>query len=416
MRVIAIIILSVIFVEMSAVDPNTSPWPASGPIGIGTNNPAGVSQFASLALDKTGNHNYLAINADLAYQSAITFNDRSHGSNIVLYRPPNTRDFEIFTPTVGPVIYIKQTGEVSFLTVPTVTRATIAPLDFRPADDANVWWRMATSSVAHGGGNFTISNLGAGGGDVLIIAPSGECIVKGAAPTTVVAGQVRIGGGEIMAAGNGAFLGDLSIGNGVAGQNHKLVLRGPNTPYDETTHQDVSYEFAGAGSAKIRSYRGVSWDTHLQFLTNGAAAGSDNPTVRMHISESGNVGIGTTMPTNTLTVVGTISAKEIKVTTSGADYVFADGYRLRPLAEVEAFIAAQKHLPEMMPARIMEADGMPVSEVVTKQLAKIEELTLYVIALDRENRRLAAENATMRSEQAAANEALDRRIKALENP
>jgi hypothetical protein len=96
------------------------------------------------------------------------------------------------------------------------------------------------------------------------------------------------------------------------------------------------------------------------------------------IDVAGNVGIGMT-PTNKLTVAGTISAKEIKVTTSGADYVFEDGYPLRSLDEVARFVAAEKHLPEMMPAKAMQDEGMSVSEVVTKQLAKIEELTLYAI-------------------------------------
>jgi hypothetical protein len=115
----------------------------------------------------------------------------------------------------------------------------------------------------------------------------------------------------------------------------------------------------------------------------------------MTMKANGNVGIGTTTPTNKLTVIGTISAQEIKVTSTGADYVFEDGYRLRPLAEVEAFVVREKHLPEMMPAKRMQAEGMPVSEVVTKQLAKIEELTLYVIELDRERRDQAERLAAM---------------------
>ena len=117
-------------------------------------------------------------------------------------------------------------------------------------------------------------------------------------------------------------------------------------------------------------------------------------------------------------VGGTLSAKEIKVTTSGADYVFENDYKLRSLAEVEQFIAEHKHLPEMMSAKAMQADGMPVSEVVTKQLAKIEELTLYAIqaqkdrdiALARADAAQAVAKATQ--DQVAAQEA---RIQRLEN-
>ena len=83
-------------------------------------------------------------------------------------------------------------------------------------------------------------------------------------------------------------------------------------------------------------------------------------------------------------VGGTLSAKEIKVTTTGADYVFDDTYRLRPLIEVEQFIKDNRHLPEIPSAKVMQQDGMGVSEIVTKQLAKIEELTLYAIQAERE--------------------------------
>ncbi len=91
------------------------------------------------------------------------------------------------------------------------------------------------------------------------------------------------------------------------------------------------------------------------------------------------IGTGTGTVSNKLTVFGVISAKEIKVTSTGADYVFEDGYALRPLAEVEAFVTRERHLPGMMAAKEMGDSGLTVSQVVTVQLAKIEELTLYAI-------------------------------------
>jgi hypothetical protein len=136
-----------------------------------------------------------------------------------------------------------------------------------------------------------------------------------------------------------------------------------------------------------------------------------NSTNGLVMDSAGNVGIGMNAMTNKLSVAGTISAKEIKVTTSGADYVFADDYRLRPLAEVERFITEKKHLPEMMPAAQMQAEGMPVSEVVTKQLAKIEELTLYAIAADKRSQDLGQETAALREE----NRGLKERLAAIES-
>jgi hypothetical protein len=108
---------------------------------------------------------------------------------------------------------------------------------------------------------------------------------------------------------------------------------------------------------------------------------ASSPTAKNYFA--GKVGIGTTNPTNELTVIGTISAKEIKVTTDGADYVFADDYKLRSLSEVETFIKTNRHLPEIPSAKAMQDNGLGVSEIVTKQLAKIEELTLYAIEAER---------------------------------
>lgn len=91
------------------------------------------------------------------------------------------------------------------------------------------------------------------------------------------------------------------------------------------------------------------------------------------------VGIGTINPQYKLDVVGTIRAHEIIVENTGADFVFADDYQLRPLNEVKAFIQENKHLPEIQSAQEMQENGVSVSELQTQLLQKIEELTLYLI-------------------------------------
>ncbi|WP_010182382.1 hypothetical protein [Aquimarina agarilytica] len=99
----------------------------------------------------------------------------------------------------------------------------------------------------------------------------------------------------------------------------------------------------------------------------------------------GKVGIGTRNPQNKLSVNGTIWAKEVKVSlTDAADWVFEADYKLQPLAEVEAFIKRNKHLPEMPSADEFRANDMKVSEMTNKLLQKIEELTLYTIEQEKE--------------------------------
>lgn len=112
--------------------------------------------------------------------------------------------------------------------------------------------------------------------------------------------------------------GDSYFGTGKNNANNKIVIQGPNSPNSPQSFQDLSYEFAVAGSAKIRAFRGSSWDTYLQFLTNDITAGQDNPQVRIHINSNGNVGIGKTDPKYTLDVNGTINAS-VDVVVGGAD-------------------------------------------------------------------------------------------------
>lgn len=75
-----------------------------------------------------------------------------------------------------------------------------------------------------------------------------------------------------------------------------------------------------------------------------------------------------------------------------ADYVFAPDYKLAPLEEVESFIKANNHLPNVPSADEMANNGLDVSKTSAKLMEKIEELTLYMIELNKEVKALKAEN------------------------
>jgi hypothetical protein len=108
---------------------------------------------------------------------------------------------------------------------------------------------------------------------------------------------------------------------------------------------------------------------------------------------NGNVGIGTTSPSERLSVNGKISAKKIIVTQLGwSDYVFDKKYKLRSLFSLENFIKENKHLPEVPTAKEVEEKGISVGDNQALLLKKIEELTLYVIKLDKQNRILTLSN------------------------
>jgi hypothetical protein len=92
-----------------------------------------------------------------------------------------------------------------------------------------------------------------------------------------------------------------------------------------------------------------------------------------------------------LTVNGSILTKEIKVSATEADwadFVFEEDYRLRPISEVEDFIRINKHLPDIPSAKEIETSGVNLAEMNKLLLQKVEELTLYVIELKKENSEL----------------------------
>ena len=84
-----------------------------------------------------------------------------------------------------------------------------------------------------------------------------------------------------------------------------------------------------------------------------------------------------------------IVAKEIIVTTSNwADYVFKSNYYLTPLAELELKIKELGHLPGIPSKAEVNTNGVSINEMQVKMLEKIEELTLYMIELQKENEKL----------------------------
>ena len=210
---------------------------------------------------------------------------------------------------------------------------------------------------------------------------------------------------------------------------------------DFTGYRDINENQVGARIAALRfnSYVANSaliQKTGLAFYTNptGTNGGTTDLKERMRITPEGKIGIGTTNPERLMEIVGEVVitnnngdwtmplwiransdlskvfvvtntktntdvirmhgngtvgvkklyAEAIDVVPSAIgiywfDHVFASDYKLRPLQEVEQFIKANSHLPEIPSAAEINENGYSLTDMQGKLLMKIEELTLYII-------------------------------------
>ncbi len=90
-----------------------------------------------------------------------------------------------------------------------------------------------------------------------------------------------------------------------------------------------------------------------------------------------------------LNVNGNITAEDIKVTdVVTADYIFEKDYKLLNIDSLALFIKQNEHLPNIPSADEMKQNGITLAKMNGLLLQKIEELTLYMIELKKENEKL----------------------------
>jgi hypothetical protein len=169
---------------------------------------------------------------------------------------------------------------------------------------------------------------------------------------------------------------------------YTISLGGSGGDYGSIGYNQQYGNTSGAYTYKVNDYA-----SFLKFFLGGfdfftAPIGTAGTAVSytnvMRITQTGNVGIGTSNPDEKLTVNGKIHSKEVKVDVSipVPDYVFDVDYKLTDLDALKVYINKNHHLPEIPPAAQMEKEGINLSDMNMKLLKKVEELTLYIIQKD----------------------------------
>lgn len=213
--------------------------------------------------------------------------------------------------------------------------------------------------------------------------------------TAFFKGNVGIGTGStsptvpLQVAGNSILNGNVKVNSltmtASAGAGKVLTSDAAGNATWQTPAAGGSGWAIGGNTGTTDHKLGTINATDLQLMTNND--------VKMRIGANGNVGIGVTTVGSDykLYVNGHLKAKKIRIDANGwADYVFAPSYSLMPLPELEKFIRAYRHLPEIPTAAEVEKEGIDVGNNHTLLLKKIEELTLYIIE---QNKKLESQQA-----------------------
>lgn len=123
--------------------------------------------------------------------------------------------------------------------------------------------------------------------------------------------------------------------------------------------------FAGVESFQFKNY---GTDTYLPITTGGLTLVNDYGMNKAMINNKGGIWCQEVI---------------VQYDNPWADFVFDESYKMMTLPELESFIIKNKHLPEIPSAKEIETTGINLGEMDAKLLQKIEELSLYIIDLQK---------------------------------
>ncbi|OAN74605.1 hypothetical protein A8B82_17755 [Sulfitobacter sp. EhC04] len=191
----------------------------------------------------------------------------------------------------------------------------------------------------------------------------------------------------------------------------------------EDTDAFALFDAAGAGSdaAFLLRQNGVTpttWEFRNQQDSgrlNIGIAGGNTPLKIDNAADNNLLKLGRNGKPDEVVVTGTLVVNNTDMNVP--DYVFAEDYALRPLAEVRAFIDTNSHLPEVPSEADIKANGLDMTAMQMTLLKKVEELTLYTLE---QEEHAAAQDVTIATQRNKAEKqdaliaSLIRRIEVLE--
>jgi hypothetical protein len=196
-----------------------------------------------------------------------------------------------------------------------------------------------------------------------------------------IASKLRIDGNEIIT-NTGQPLSLQHDNNGDLRVDNTTFVVDASTNRVGIGNENPSYTLDVNGDIKLPGARLHGWESsppvyqgldiyagNLDFITTGLSIKSPSGYSVVYVEPGYRL----------VKVNGSLKAEELILEADLADYVFQDGYDLQNLEEVEAYIKANKHLPNMPSETDVDAHGLSVADFNNLLLQKIEELTLHMI-------------------------------------
>lgn len=313
------------------------------------------------------------------------------------FAPANVGDFIRVQNGASTRFIVTNLGRVGVggITTPTTAQFEVQPIgsvniaDFRNTSAVSVFTIANTGNVSANTGNLSVAT-----GNLLVT--SGRLGIGVASPTarvevdyTTFTDALRIKAGSFTGfliqnekvginVSSLANLGTLTVKNADNNGNALDLVANTTTPVGQGWINQIRMSTNSGYRHSIVD----DGNTGKLIINTGVGAGATNI-----LQVNGRLQVGTLAPDVSvypnwrMGVDGDIVAKRVIVqTASWADKVFSENYNLKPLSQLEDYIKANKHLPEIpTEAEVMEK-GIDVGEVNKLLLQKIEELTLYLIA------------------------------------
>ena len=231
-------------------------------------------------------------------------------------------------------------------------------------------------------GNLTVAGQLSGQAATFVSTTTSNSVNVGT--NLIVNGSTQLKDG-VTVTGNSTVGGNLQVTGTLNTGN--IVINDLQTSGNATVDKNLTV----SGTAQVANdllvsgniKAGVVEATEFRTPTGEALFNLDN----VRVAKTLTVGTDKTVPANyKMAVGGNILATgiDIKIPEKWPDYVFTDGHKLLTLQEVEAFIKANGHLPNVLSAKEMEQKkNYSVSQMDATLLEKIEELTLYILQLEK---------------------------------